>query len=76
MEIWALAGILLIVAAVCSKPEPEPGQSGGESDMQVDEEKERLYAEIARLKMKVRSNPWPWLAGGMLIGFAFGLFFH
>lgn len=39
-----------------------------------DEEKERLKAELAELKKKkVRSNPWPWLAGGIAIGIAIGV---
>lgn len=44
-----------------------------ESDM-YDEEKERLKAELAELKKKVRGNPWPWLAGGIAIGIAIGAF--
>lgn len=39
-----------------------------------DEEKERLKAELAELKTKVRRNPWPWLAGGIAIGIAIGAF--
>ena len=35
---------------------------------------EQLEQEIDRLKKKVRSNPWPWLAGGIAIGIAIGAF--
>ena len=35
----------------------------------------QLEEEIDRLKKKVRSNPWPWLVGGLVIGTVFGAIF-
>lgn len=73
MELWAIMGLLIVVAALCGKPDPGPVQPE-ESDM-YDVEKERLKLEVGELKKRVRSNPWPWLAGGLVIGFVLGAFF-
>lgn len=73
MELWAIMGLLIVVAALCGKPDSDPALSE-ESDM-YDEEKERLRREVEELKVRVRRNPWPWLAGGLAIGFALGAFF-
>lgn len=41
--------------------------------------REQLEQEIEELKGKVRAgmarNPWPWLVGGLVIGFAAGAVF-
>lgn len=73
MELWAILGLLVVVAALCGKPDSDPALS--EESGMYDGEKERLKLEVEELKKRVRSNPWPWLAGGLVIGFVLGAFF-